>query len=152
MRVGNMVDPRCTLGASIGKASFRKPSRERTMNLGLKGLNAIVAGSSNGIGRSGVEILPQHGANVAIRAQRRRSCGSGAEGQGDRRLGASLDVADKAALKSFVSDSAKAPSGVNIVIANVSALVVQDSEESCEAASGGRGKPRGVRRQAGFTA
>ncbi len=103
------------------------------MDLGLKGLNAVVTGGSKGIGRSAADIFADEGANVAICA---RNAGEVAatvaalKSKGADASGAPVDVADKAALENFVVDSAKALGGVDIVVANVSALAVQDSEES----------------------
>ncbi len=103
------------------------------MDLGLKGLNAVVTGGSKGIGRSAADILADEGANVAICA---RNAGEVAvavaalKSKSVVAFGAPVDVADKAALETFVADSAKALGGVDIVVANVSALAVQDSEES----------------------
>lgn len=103
------------------------------MDLGLKGLNAIVTGGSKGIGRSVAAILADEGANVAICA---RNAGEVAgavaalKAKGVSAYGAAIDVADKAALEGFVADSAKALGGVDIVVANVSALAVQDDEEA----------------------
>ena len=45
-------------------------------------------------------------------------------------FGAAIDVADKAALKKFIADSAAALGGIDILVANVSALAAQDVEES----------------------
>ena len=39
------------------------------MDLGLKGLNAVVTGGTKGIGRSAADILADEGANVAICAR-----------------------------------------------------------------------------------
>ena len=44
--------------------------------------------------------------------------------------GASVDVADKRALEGFVGESAKTIGGFVILVANVSALAVQDNEEA----------------------
>ena len=44
--------------------------------------------------------------------------------------GAGVDVADKTALEGFVAESAKALGGLDILVANVSALAVQDNEEA----------------------
>ena len=103
------------------------------MDLGLKGLKVVVTGGSKGIGRSAADAFAAEGADVAICA---RNAGEVAatvaalKAKGVKAFGASVDVADKAALEGFITDSAKALGGLDIVVANVSALAVQDSEES----------------------
>lgn len=49
--------------------SFHKPDEETTMDLGLKGLNAVVTGGSKRIGRSAADILADEGVNLAICAR-----------------------------------------------------------------------------------
>ena len=44
--------------------------------------------------------------------------------------GAALDVSDKAALEAWVADAAKALGGIDIVVPNVSALDMGDTEET----------------------
>ena len=50
--------------------------------------------------------------------------------KGVNAFGADINVADKAALQKFIADSAQALGGIDILVANVSALAVQDVEES----------------------
>ena len=103
------------------------------MDLGLKGLNAIVTGGSKGIGRHVAETLAQEGANVAICARNATEVATAVaslQAKDVRAYGAAIDVADKAALEGFVSDSAKALGGLDILVANVSALAVEDNEEA----------------------
>ena len=103
------------------------------MDLGLKGLNAIVTGGSKGIGRHVAETLAQEGANVAICARNATEVAAAVaslQAKDVRAYGAAIDVADKAALEGFVSDSAKALGGLDILVANVSALAVEDNEEA----------------------
>jgi 3-oxoacyl-[acyl-carrier protein] reductase len=103
------------------------------MDLGLKGLNAIVTGGSKGIGRQVAETLAAEGANVAICARNSTEVAGAVaslQAKDVRAYGATVDVADKAALESFVGDSAKALGGLDIVVANVSALAVEDNEEA----------------------
>ena len=50
--------------------------------------------------------------------------------KGVQAYGADVDVADKAALQKFITDSAQALGGIDILVANVSALAVQDDAES----------------------
>jgi 3-oxoacyl-[acyl-carrier protein] reductase len=103
------------------------------MDLGLKGLNALVTGGTKGIGRRAADIFADEGANVAICA---RNAGEVEEAvaalgkTGVKSFGQAIDVAKKAELESWIGASAKALNGVDILIANVSALAVDHSEEA----------------------
>lgn len=103
------------------------------MDLGLKGLKAIVTGGSKGIGRRAADIFADEGADVAICARNPSEVSAAIESmkkKGVAAYGATLDVADKAGLKKFIADSAAALGGLDILVANVSALAVQDTEEA----------------------
>ncbi len=107
------------------------------MDLGLKGLRAVVTGGSKGIGRRVADLFADEGASVAICARNADEVASAVaalKGKGVAAYGAAVDVADKAALEGFVADSAKALGGVDILVANVSALAVQDNEEAWQKA------------------
>jgi 3-oxoacyl-[acyl-carrier protein] reductase len=107
------------------------------MDLGLKGLRAVVTGGSKGIGRRVADILAGEGASVAICARNAEEVKAAVEAlkaKGVGAFGASVDVADKAALERFIADSAAALGGLDIVVANVSALAVQDNEEAWQKA------------------
>jgi 3-oxoacyl-[acyl-carrier protein] reductase len=103
------------------------------MDLGLKGLRAVVTGGSKGIGRSAADILAEEGASVAICARNAdevKAAVKDLKAKGVNAFGAEIDAANKEALRKFIADSAAALGGVDILIANVSALAVQDAEES----------------------
>ena len=103
------------------------------MDLGLKGLRAVVTGGSKGIGRSAADILAEEGASVAICARNAdevKAAVNDLKAKGVNAFGADINVADKAALQKFITDSAQALGGIDILVANVSALAVQDVEES----------------------
>ena len=103
------------------------------MDLGLKGLRAVVTGGTKGIGRAAADIFAAEGASVAICARNPdgvKAAVKDLKAKGVNVYGADVDVADKAALQKFIADSAKALGGIDILVANVSALALQDDEES----------------------
>jgi 3-oxoacyl-[acyl-carrier protein] reductase len=103
------------------------------MDLGLRGLRAIVTGGSKGIGRRVADILADEGCNVSICARTAAEVKAAVEAlrsKGVKAHGEAIDVSDKGALEGWAASSAKALGGIDIVVANVSALAVQDNEEA----------------------
>jgi 3-oxoacyl-[acyl-carrier protein] reductase len=103
------------------------------MDLGLKDKRAIVTGGSKGIGRRCADIFADEGAHVAICARNQAEVDAtvtGLRAKGVVAHGAALDVSDKAALEAWVADAAKALGGIDIVVPNVSALDMGDTEEA----------------------
>lgn len=101
------------------------------MDLSLKGLNAIVTGGTKGIGRSIVETLAAEGANVSFCARNAAEVAqtvAALEREGVRIYGAAVDVGDGPALQAWVRTAAAAMGGIDIVVANVSALAIAQDE------------------------
>jgi 3-oxoacyl-[acyl-carrier protein] reductase len=105
---------------------------EGEMDLQLKGLRAVVSGGTKGIGRAMAETLASEGADVAICARNGEEVKATAAAlakKGVRSLGHVVDVGDGKALKGWVEAVAAAFGGIDIVIANVSALAISGDEE-----------------------
>jgi 3-oxoacyl-[acyl-carrier protein] reductase len=92
------------------------------MDLGLKGLRAVVTGGTKGIGRAAADIFAEEGASVAVcarNAEEVKAAVKELKAKGVDAFGANINA-----------DSAQALGGIDILVANVSALAAQDVEES----------------------
>ncbi|WP_226583175.1 SDR family NAD(P)-dependent oxidoreductase [Acuticoccus sediminis] len=106
------------------------------MDLGLKGMKALVTGGTKGIGRHCAEIFAAEGADVAVCARKAEEVAdtvAALEAKGVKAFGQAVDVADKAAFEGFVAAAADALGGLDMVVANVSALAVADDEAAWKA-------------------
>lgn len=103
------------------------------MDLQLAGRTALVTGGTKGIGRAVVEGLAAEGAKVAFCA---RTAADVEKAEAEIRAGGAdvagtaVDVADRAALEAWVAASAERFGGIDVVVANVSALAIGPGEEN----------------------
>jgi 3-oxoacyl-[acyl-carrier protein] reductase len=97
------------------------------VDLQLTGRKALVTGGTKGIGGAVVDLLVAEGATVAFCARNAEEVSARAKATGAS--GRALDVADADALAAWVRDEGEA-GGIDIVVANVSALAIGPGEEN----------------------
>ena len=103
------------------------------MDLGIKGKTAIVTGGTKGIGRSIVEAFADEGANVAFCARNADEVAQtekALSAKGVKAKGTVVDVGDAKALRAWVDATAKEFGGIDMAVANVSALAIPDTDEN----------------------
>jgi 3-oxoacyl-[acyl-carrier protein] reductase len=102
------------------------------MDLQLSGTRVLVTGGSRGIGRAIVEAFLDEGAVVGFCARNSEHVTATQDALRERGdvSGSALDVGDADALTAWVGRSAEAFGGLDVVVANVSALAIPDSEEN----------------------
>lgn len=101
------------------------------MDLGLEGLRAVVSGGTKGIGRAIAETLAAEGVDVAICARNAdevKTTVAALAAKGVHATGRAVDVADGPALQAWIRDVAGEFGGLDIVVANVSALAISNDE------------------------
>jgi 3-oxoacyl-[acyl-carrier protein] reductase len=105
------------------------------MDLQLSGTRVLVTGGTRGIGRAIVEAFLDEGADVAFCARNPDEVTATQEELRSRGTvaGSAVDVADGEALARWVERSAESFGGLDVVVANVSALAIPDTEENWQA-------------------
>ena len=103
------------------------------MDLKLRGKKAIVTGGTRGIGRAIAELLAEEGADVAVCARNQGQIDETVAAlarKGVKAWGSPVDVADTKAQRAWVAEAAQKLGGLDIFVANVSALAVSADEAS----------------------
>src|SRR5210317_2403551 len=106
------------------------------MDLSLQGKRVLVTGGTKGIGLHCAQIFADEGASVSVCARDASGVTATVEtlkAKGASAFGRAVDVSNAHSLKAWVQDSAAALGGIDIVVANVSALAVADDETAWRA-------------------
>jgi 3-oxoacyl-[acyl-carrier protein] reductase len=102
------------------------------MDLQLSGKRVLVTGGTRGIGRAIVEAFLDEAAVVGFCARNPEEVTATQDALHHRGTvtGTAVDVANGDALAAWVAQSAEAFGGLDVIVANVSALAIPDTEEN----------------------
>jgi 3-oxoacyl-[acyl-carrier protein] reductase len=125
-----MTDP-----ADNAVTELNRQKGKTTMDLGLNGARVLVTGSTKGIGRAIADTFATEGANIGICSRNPAEVENtvvALKAKGIAAYGGAVDVSDGAALKAWVGEMAQRLGGIDVVVANVSALAIGQDDESWE--------------------
>jgi NAD(P)-dependent dehydrogenase (short-subunit alcohol dehydrogenase family) len=102
------------------------------MDLQLDGTRVLVSGGTRGIGRAIVETFLEEGAAVSFCARDADVVARTAQDLDDRGTvhGVVADVGDDQAVAGWVAQAAERLGGIDVVVANVSALAIPETDEN----------------------
>lgn len=106
------------------------------MDLKLEGSTVLVTGGTRGIGRAIVDGFVAEGANVGFCARTASEVEATEQTISNDAVdvvGTVLDMGDPVAINTWVTDSAEHFGGIDIIVSNVSALAIPDTDENWEA-------------------
>jgi NAD(P)-dependent dehydrogenase (short-subunit alcohol dehydrogenase family) len=96
------------------------------MDLGLKGKNAAITGSSQGIGYAIAEALAEEGCNIALSARGKERLDQAVKAiaaRGVKAVGIVCDLSTSAGCMAFVDEAAAKLGGIDILVNNVGGMV-----------------------------
>ena len=96
------------------------------MDLGLKGKNAAVTGSSQGIGLAIATALASEGCNVALSARNKDALDAAVKqcaDKGVKAVGVVCDLSSEAGCKQFVEEAVKGLGSLQILVNNVGGMI-----------------------------
>lgn len=105
------------------------------MDLGLKNKTAIILGGTRGIGRAIAETFVNEGANVAICARNEtqvKEAVAALSAKGVKATGASVDVTDSQALKSWIKSVGESFGQIDVLVSNAGAMAQGNDTKSWE--------------------
>ena len=96
------------------------------MDLGLKGKNAAITGSSQGIGYAIAKSLAEEGCNVALSARNQDRLDQAVadfDAKGVKAVGIICDLSDEEGCGKFIDEAATALGGIDILVNNVGGMI-----------------------------